>query len=141
MQNRHQILGFGIAQVDNLGIAAAIHRGIQVGGQGPQPQPRQLVPTQQNAIGAFVRHHAWRRADGGGRIVAGLALFQGGEYPHHLGGRGVPQGHDLDFLVAGQIDPTDDAGNTFDIGGTIGNDQNIGRRVGRQMPLWRDQRA
>ena len=139
-EHRHQVLGLSVAQVDDARVALGGQGRVQVGDDGAQAQPAGAPAAHENAVGALVGDE--HRAVQGSRAPTFLAfvlLFQGIEDAHHFGGRGVFQADDFDFIAAGDIDALDDVQQALDVGGPVGDDEDVAGHVGRQMALLGDQ--
>jgi hypothetical protein len=129
----------GIAQVAHLGVAARLQRRVEVRDQRLQPQPLRGLAAHQHAVGALVGDHLDLRhagAFGTGR-TAGIQAVDDAD---DLGGACVLQLHDVDRLVALLVDALDDAHHATHVRGAVRDDQHVRGRIGREVPVLRDQR-
>ncbi len=106
--------------------------------QRPQPQTLRLLAGDQHAVGAVVRDQAGARC-GCFRLLA-RPLVQCVDDAHDLGGARILQPHDVDFLVAAQVDALDDAHHAADVAGAVRDDQHVRGRIRDQVAVLRDQR-
>ena len=104
--------------------------------QRADAQALRLLAADQHAVGAFVGH------DFGGEsgFRRGLPLIQGVDHAHDVAGRRVLQREDLHVLIPDLVDALDDAHHAVHVAGAVGDDQNVGGRVGGQVRVRRLQR-
>ncbi len=138
LEPRRQILGIGVAQIDDLRIAAGFQRRVQVRDQRADAQTAGPVAADQHAVGALVGDQT-QRARRVVRTVRGLG--QRGDDAHDIGGRGMLETDHLDLLVTGLVDARDDPHHPVHVGRAVGDDQHVGGRVGGEMPVLGDQRS
>ena len=136
-QDFDHIFGLRIAQVDHVGIAAAvIQRGVQLHDRGADLEPDRAFAAHQDAVGAFVR----REVDLVGLVLAGLRVKRIHD-AYEFRRRGVFQRYDLEFVAFGLVHASDDVHQALNVARMVGNDQRVGRVVGGQVALLRHQRA
>ena len=138
LQDRHEILRAGVAEINHLRVAAVVHRRVEMRDQRAHAQAAAFAAGKQNGIGAFVGEYF--------RLVAQISVgaFRVGklrERARNFGGARVLQRNHFDACVGNRIDALDDADHARDIAGAIGNHQRIGSRMRDELRALRNQRA
>jgi len=108
---------------------------VEMSNEGAQTQPLRLITADQHAVRALIRHHF-----DGGTLGRGRALVERVHHADDLGRAGVLQRHDLHVLVPHLVDSPDDAHHAVHVARAVGDDEDVGGRVGDQVAVLRDHR-
>ena len=123
-------------QIDDPGIATRLQRRIELRHQGAYAQPLRRVAADQDAVRALVGHHLERAA----LLHVPAARIEGVQCAHHVRCRSVLQRHHIDILVPDPVDAVDDGHHPMHVARPVGDDEDVGRRVGGEMTVLRDHR-
>jgi len=131
----------GVFEIAHLRVAALLERRVEMRDERAHAQPLRQLARNEHAVGAIIRDDldAIRRV-AALRAAAGAGVERV-DHAHDFRGARVLEPDELDFIVARTIEALDDAHQTMNVVGAVGNDEGVCARDVGEVALLRDERT